>query len=147
MKRLKRAERLKFNPKPSLIKKPDLRLLGKLAKRVRYGGKPEHKRNPGDFYLTPPAAPSLDKTLCDEAGIFEKKVAVDLLQQGMRRGLVSDQQRNGWPKRIWAMHGDIALEAIEENPGQGVYHGYPLSSRQKDLSKSVSDRWRKGDQK
>jgi hypothetical protein len=32
-----------------------------------YGGSPHHKRNPGNFGLTPPAAPRLDKTMCDEA--------------------------------------------------------------------------------
>lgn len=30
---------------------------------ARYEGSPHHKRNPGDFGLTPPSAPRLDKTL------------------------------------------------------------------------------------
>jgi hypothetical protein len=144
MKRSKRPKRLKFNPKPALSKTPDLTHLAPLASKVRYGGKPEHKRNPGDFNLNPPAAPSLDKTLCDEAGILKKGTAIELLREGLRRGLVSAQQRQGWPKRVWALHGDIAMEAIEENPGHGVYHGYPVSARQRDLIDAINKRWAKG---
>ncbi|MCY4261041.1 MAG: hypothetical protein OXC91_12375 [Rhodobacteraceae bacterium] len=47
----------KFNPKRRLAS-PDTytgtELVG-LAKAVKYSGNPEHKRNPGDFGLTPPA--------------------------------------------------------------------------------------------
>ena len=35
---------------------PPLRL-EQLGQRLNYGGNPEHKRNPGDFGLTPPAVP------------------------------------------------------------------------------------------
>ena len=46
-----------------------------LQKNATYEGSPYHKRNPGDFGLTPPAAPRPDKTLCDEAGITSRSVA------------------------------------------------------------------------
>jgi hypothetical protein len=48
------------------------------AKRVRYGGNPEHKANPGDFELEPPSSPRPDKTLCDRTGIFERSKALAL---------------------------------------------------------------------
>ena len=69
--------------------------LSSLAERVRYGGNPEHKRNPGDFGLTPPSSPRPDKTLCDEAGIFTRSEAVKLLQEGLKKGLISIQETDG----------------------------------------------------
>ena len=43
-----------------------------LAGQVRYGGNPEHKKNPGDFGLTPPSSPRSAKSLCDSVSIFKK---------------------------------------------------------------------------
>ena len=64
-----------------------------LAGRVTYGGNPEHKRKPGDFGLTPPAAPQADKSLCDAVGVFDLRTALCLLREGIKRGLVSEQVR------------------------------------------------------
>lgn len=65
-----------------------------LASRVSYGGNPEHKRNPGDFGLTPPAAHCrADKSLCDGTGILTRAAALNLLRAGIRQGLVSEQRR------------------------------------------------------
>lgn len=48
-----------------------------LASRVSYGGNPEHKRHPGDFGLTPPAAHCrADKSLCDGTGILTRAAAL-----------------------------------------------------------------------
>ena len=98
-----------------------------LVHSVQYGGNPEHKKNPGDFGLTPPTDPRPGKSLCDGAGIFTRSVALELLRAGLRRGLVSDRFVGDWPKNIWSMteHG-MALEAQLENPSSGVYHGYPM---------------------
>lgn len=99
----------------------------RLAKSVHYGGSPQHKKNPGDFGLTPPASPRPDKTLCDGANLFQRKVALKLLREGIQRGLVSEQWRHGYPQNVWAVTSEgIALEAQLENPGNGTYHGYPL---------------------
>ena len=67
--------------------------------RVRYCGNPVHKRNPGDFGLTPPAGPRPGKSLCDTAKIFDKAVANKLLQKGVARGLVSKQFQGDWPQK------------------------------------------------
>jgi hypothetical protein len=102
-----------------------------LASAVGYGGNPEHKRNPGDFGLIPPAQPRLGKTLCDETAIFTRKEALELLREGARRGLVSEQKAAGevFPQMIWAVtDGKVAMEARIENPGTGAYHGYPMPS-------------------
>ena len=46
-----------FNPKRRLLQPSaeDVERLCVLAEKVVYGGNPEHKRNPGDFGLTPPS--------------------------------------------------------------------------------------------
>lgn len=104
---------------------------GRTASLLGYGGNPEHKRNPGDFGLHPPSQPRLGKTLCDEAAIFTRKVALDLLREGARRGLVSEQKASGdvFPQLIWAVTEEgVAMEARIENSGAGACHGYPMPS-------------------
>jgi hypothetical protein len=80
--------------------------LERLARQVGYAGNPEHKRNPGDFGLTPPSCPRADKSLCDVARIFRRKDALVLLRAGIGRGQ--------------------PVEAQLENQAQGTYHGYPM---------------------
>ena len=79
--------RRKFNRKRSVAVNPDPSVLQDLAARVRYGGNPEHKRNPGDFGLTPSARLRADKTACDEVGITKRQVALRLLREGIKKGL------------------------------------------------------------
>jgi len=118
--------------------------LEQLAATVRYGGNPEHKRNPGNFGLDPPSSPRQAITLCDEAGIFKRVEALALLKEGPRRGLVSIQERNGWPQNIWAVVNGRALQAMLENADQGAYHGYPLQEYEP-LADEVLRRWGNAD--
>jgi hypothetical protein len=124
------VDRTRFNPKRRIDVVTDAaaqRELVALSRRARYGGSPQHKRNPGDFGLVPPADPRPDKTLCDDAGVLRRGVAENLLREGMRRGIVSRQRRGGWPQNIWAVTAEgAALEAQLENPASGAYHGYPM---------------------
>ena len=134
--------RKSFNPKrrirPLPIKKE---LLATLTKRVQYGGNPEHKMNPGDFGLEPPSSPRPDKTLCDGTGIFERNKAVTLLREGIRRGLISVQERDGLPQNIWAVTPDgIPLEAQLENQATATYHGYPMTPGDP-LGQEIVKRW------
>ena len=101
--------------------------LEELADRATYGGNPEHKRKPGNFNLSPPSRPRPDKTLCDTVSIFDRNVAEELLKSGMRRGMISEQERDGWPQNVWVVteRGNV-LEAQLENQETGAYHGYPL---------------------
>ncbi len=101
--------------------------MAELAERVGYGGNPQHKSNPGDFGLTPPSQAREFKTLCDTVGIFRRAQALALLQEGIRRGLVSARTKNGCPKHVWAVtdRGE-PLEAILEDEQRGVYHGYAM---------------------
>ena len=101
--------------------------LSSLIDFVNYSGNPEHKRNPGDFGLMPPSQPRADKTLCDIVGVFRWQEATKLLKEGVRKGLISEQEQNGYPQNIWAVTEDLLpLEAQLENAGKGTYHGYPM---------------------
>ncbi|MCK9589132.1 MAG: hypothetical protein WC076_05230 [Terrimicrobiaceae bacterium] len=120
---------------------PTGEVLERLAVAVRSGGNPGHKRDPGDFGLTPPSLPRDDKSLCDEARIFERAEAVRLLRAGVRRGMISPWDGNGYPKHIWSMTEEgIPLEAILENAGDGACHGYPLEAND-DFRAWVITRW------
>jgi hypothetical protein len=133
-----------FNPKrrPLTPDANELARLSALAEVVTYGGNPEHKRNPGDFGLTPPSDPRRAKSLCDAANIFSRAVAHSLLQKGLKKGLVSDRNVDGWPKNIWAVtESGIPLEAQVENPVLCSYHGYPMPDSDP-LASEVVKRWR-----
>lgn len=134
-----------FNPKRKLLTPMQAKAraaeLEKLADRVGYGGNPEHKRNPGDFNLTPPSDPRQGKALCDVAKIFRLEEALKLLQAGLRRGFVSDRMTGEWPKNVWSVTADgFAVEAQLENPELGTYHGYPMPETDP-LSLEVKRRW------
>ena len=115
------------NPKRKLVEPTVAAEFRSLGSHVSYGGNPEHKRNPGDFNLSPPAIPRQGKSLCDDAGVVRRQDALDLLKRAFERGTVSVQARNGWPKNVWAVtEGGVALEAMLENHETGAYHGYPM---------------------
>ncbi|MBK6688762.1 MAG: hypothetical protein IPG45_30090 [Deltaproteobacteria bacterium] len=77
-----------------------------LIQNARYEGSPYHKRDPGNFGLTPPSRPRPDATLCDEAGLLNKEQAERLLQRAIDRGLVSEASAaGGYPKQLWAYDG------------------------------------------
>lgn len=123
-----RTTRKRFNPKRKIVDPcPPAAELKELSDRVSYGGNPEHKRDPGDFDLTPPSAPRADKTLCDEIRIFRRSNALAALRQGVRKGLISPERRGGFPQNIWSVIASgIPLEAELENREAGTYHGYPM---------------------
>jgi hypothetical protein len=135
--------RKKFNRKRRFTTAvPSKDALKALAAKVRYGGKPDHKRNPGDFGLTPPALPRDDKSLCDSVKIFKRSEALKLLKKGVLRGLISEWDGvTGFPKNIWSMTEEgTPLEAQLENAGNGTYHGYPLEMND-DFRESVISKW------
>lgn len=113
-----------------------------LRERTAYQGSPHHKRNPGNFGLTPPAAPRLDKTLCDEAGVFQRSVAEDLFSKAIARGLVSEATvKEGFPKQLWVVddQGQV-FEAMYGGSAPGRYHGYPIR-RTDPLFEEVRKAW------
>jgi len=140
------STRSKFNPKRRIIETIlSSKALEALAAKVHYGGKPDHKRNPGDFGLTPPALPRNDKSLCDAVNIFKRTEALEILKRGVLRGMISEWDgANGFPKNIWSMTDyGIPVEAQLENAGNGTYHGYPLEVND-DFRESVIAKWNNG---
>ena len=99
-----------------------------LQEHATYEGVSYHKGTPGDFGLTPPAAPRPDKTLCDEAGVTRRALASDLLKRAIDGGLASvgDGAQN-FPKQLWVVdqHGRV-FEAMYGGSSKGAYHGYPI---------------------
>jgi hypothetical protein len=136
-------KRRTYNPKRRMREDCNPIELDRLARAVRYGGNPEHKKNPSDFGLNPPAAPRPDKTLCDIAGVLDKRDAAELLRQGIRRGLIADQSRGEYPQNVWAVtENGQPMEAQLENEAQGVYHGYPMPKTDP-FQEQVLERWRR----
>lgn len=133
------AQKRKLRPVPNETEVSHLLMLHNVAS---YGGNPEHKKNPGDFGLSPPAMPRQGKSLCDEAEIFSRQEALSLIKRGLEQGLVSVQERNGWPQNVWAIAPNgVPLEAMLENSATGAYHGYPMLPFDP-LIKDVEARWR-----
>ena len=129
------------NPKRRLYEGSQ-QALEELAQRACYTGNPSHKRNPGDFGLKPPSQPRPGKTLCDGTGIFSREDAQHLLEEGIRRGSVSAQWRNGWPQNVWTVTGmGTVLETALENQETGTYHGYPLQESDP-MRECILDFWR-----
>jgi hypothetical protein len=97
------------------------------ALTAKYGGNSEHKKSPSDYGLIPPANPRPGKTLCDGEKPLFKAEAERLLASGFRKGMISEQMRDGWPQNVWAVSDDGQVyEAQLENGVQGIYHGYPI---------------------
>ena len=118
-----------------------------MVQEIKYGGNPEHKKNPGDFLLTPPSAPRPAKSLCDTVQIFSKTVAIQYIKDGLQKGMISQQMKGKWPQNIWALTNEgKPLEAQLENPETGVYHGYPLPESDP-FSNEVIKEWQVRDEK
>ncbi len=116
-----------------------------LIRSVSYSGNPEHKRNPGDYGLTPPSQPRPDKTLCDIVQIMKKSESLELLRNGIRKGLLSERFCNGFPQNIWAVTNEgYPLEAQLENEFTGAYHGYPMPDNDPFREKVIA-RWNRED--
>lgn len=112
-----------------------------LAERVTYGGNPEHKVDPGNFGLTPPANPRADKSMCDAVGVFDSHTALRLLWEGIKRGLVSEQVRGDFPQTVWSVTDRGApVEGQLENQRLGTYHGYLMPANDP-LTERVLEKW------
>jgi hypothetical protein len=116
-----------YNPKRKFVSVESLAMVdcAGLARDAKYGGNSEHKLSPGDYGLMPPARPRPGKTLCD--GAVTRAEAERLLKSGLTKGMISKQQRSGWPQNVWAVSDQSEVfEAQLENSEQGIYHGYPM---------------------
>jgi len=135
------SQRNTFSPKRMFADSPPRSVLEQLCENVSYEGSPYHKKDPRRFRLPTPPQPRSDKSLCDEAdvSIQSESDALALLKEGISRGMISQQQKNGFPKHIWAVLGGIPFEAILGNEVTGCYHGYPL--RRDRFGQQVLEKW------
>jgi len=139
------VSRIRFNIKRRIGRLDD-EARARLIEAIRYGGNPEHKRNPGDFGLIPPACPRPDKTLCDTVQVFEREETLRLLRAGVERGLVSERRVGDFPQNIWSVtEAGEPLEAELENRETGQYHGYPMPTTDP-FREVVLEVWRKAGQ-
>ena len=130
-----------YNPKRRIQQSPEPEELTRLVEHVKYGGNPDHKKWGGNFGLTRRAPPRPATTLREDVGISTKEQALELLQEGARRGLISARLFNGFPQNIWAVTADgVAPEAQLENRTQGTYHGYPVLESDP-LQSTIVKRW------
>jgi hypothetical protein len=119
---------MRVKPKVALLESDGLsrEQRDQLARSVRYQGSPFHKRYPADYGF-PEVKPRPDKTLCDADRALSLPEAQALLAEGVRRGMISVQFRNGWPQNIWAVKEGIVYESQLQNQVLGEYHGYPMN--------------------
>ncbi len=112
-----------------------------LVDKASYEGSAFHKAKPNDFGLTPPTNPRKDKTLCDEAGVFDKATAKRLFESAVAGGLVSEQTTGeGFPKQIWVVDAGRVYELMYGGSKVGCYHGYPIRNADP-LADQVRARW------
>ncbi len=134
--------RRRFNPNRRIDSTRSEGELAVLAGRVKYGGNPEHKANPGNYGLVPPSRHRPNKSMCDAVGVFDSRVALRLLREGIKRGLVSVQVRGGFPQTVWSVtESGVPVEGQLENQAQGIYHGYPMPTNDP-LTKDVLKIWK-----
>jgi hypothetical protein len=114
-----------------------------LRANAAYEGSPFHKKNPNDFGLKPPTyAVKPEKTLCDEAGITQKAIAIELFARAIEVGMVSKSWMSGFPKQMWVVDdGEQVFELMYGGSRPGRYHGYPIRLRDP-WSEEVKRVWR-----
>lgn len=120
IKRKRRAKRIAKNLSGEHLKS--------VAAKARYEGNPYHKLGPGGKKRRYPPASECDKSWTEEQ-------ATEYLRKSICFGLVSDNWSSDFPRYVWCKIGPVVYEAKLTNETQGVYHGYPLNSR---------DEWPKG---
>ena len=113
-----------------------------LVRRPRYLGSPHHKKYPADYGFNPPTAPRPHKSLCDGKRIVTLGEAEVLFRNGMKYGMVSRHEVNGFPKYVWTVdeNGDV-YEAKLGHDGRS-YHGYRLGADDRAMRRQVIKEWK-----
>lgn len=106
---------------------------------AQYIGSPYHKQNPASYNMVEPK-PKPDKTLCDTQGTISLSRSLELLQNGISKGMVSEQMRGCWPQNIWTVDNDTVYECQLQNQETGEYHGYPMLFDD-DFAKYLKEQW------
>ncbi len=100
-----------------------------LADRTRFEGSGKHKLEPRAFGLEP--APSdADDTYCDGHADFRPadiQRVPGLIRRGIRASLLDGRTSQDDPLLFWTIDDNGWIYEFKlTNPGQSVYHGYPV---------------------
>jgi len=116
------------NPKRRLARSETLNetSLDELAQCVRYVASGHHKRFPANYGLEW-TSPRPAKSLCDDIRTIQLEEARSLLEEGVKKGTISDPVFDSLPKYVWAVdqNGQV-YEAKTDIRNPGAYHGYRL---------------------
>lgn len=125
MKRPSRRSRRKSKSALAPVNSLDLAKLQSWKDMAQYVGSPYHKQNPASYNMVEPK-PRPDKTLCDVNNTISLSKSLKLLQNGISKGMVSEQLRGRWPQNIWTVENETVYECQLQNQITGEYHGYPM---------------------
>lgn len=70
--------------------------------------------------------PRADASICPRELTRDLEKVQAWLEEGVRRGAVSELREGGFPRYVWFRSEDIAYEGRLVNSGNGEYKGYPL---------------------
>ncbi|BCM17809.1 hypothetical protein [Mesorhizobium sp. J8] len=112
-----------------------------LADAAVYVGSGHHKRYPLDYGFER-TNPIPTKSLCDMLRPIVLAEAEQLMERGIRAGMVSNYGE-GFPKYIWMVDdAGIVYEAKCDRNAPGRYHGYPLD-HDKDVRDYILSEWKR----
>ncbi|CAN7371528.1 hypothetical protein LJR220_003310 [Bradyrhizobium sp. LjRoot220] len=57
---------------------------------------------------------------------FTLQQAGDAMRDAIRKGRISEEWVNGFPRRLWHKEGDVWYEACTNTGTAGTYHAYPV---------------------
>jgi hypothetical protein len=132
------------NPKRRIadIRELSEEILRTILDKAIYVGSALHKRNPSDYGFHPPVNPRPHKSLCDDPKVISIAEARKLLEEGVRKGLVSTAMSEGLPKFVWSV--DAEQEVYEAKLGNGGYHGYRLNREDERFMRDlVLEEWKR----
>ncbi|MFK0167073.1 hypothetical protein [Rhizobium sp. NPDC090279] len=111
-----------------------------MAKAARYVGSGHHKRYPLDYGFER-TNPIPTKSLCDMLRPVRLDEAKELLEKGIRAGLISSYDGE-FPKYVWAVdESGVVYEAKADQNAPGEYHGYPLG-QEEEIREHILGEWK-----
>jgi len=66
-----------------------------------------------------------------------------LFETGISRGMISEPDKNGIPKYVWALDGNGEVYEAKTAPGQNEpYHGYLLGDDDRKMKEYIKSEWK-----
>jgi hypothetical protein len=124
------VRRSSHNAKRRLISSPiEPSVAQSLSAHISFEGSGKHKLKPRAFGLEPGASDA-DDTYCDGHADFspeDVRRVPELIRRGIRASLLDGRASQEDPLLFWTVDDNGWIYEFKlTNPGQGVYHGYPM---------------------